>query len=170
MLTPDQKAVLIGYIRVSTQHQADSGFGLDAQTDAINTYARRYGKSVPSIHEDHTTGVGKDNHARREGLTDAIREATDLGVPLIITDISRLSRDPSILEELEKSKLTIVSISNGGIVSKKTLRAAIDRARFEAAEISRRSTEALVKAKSRGVKERLINAFGFAEMAVRALA
>ena len=70
----------------------------------------------------------------------------------MVTDISRLSRDVSILKVLERSGVSIISIEDAGkVVSKKRLRELIKAAEADGARIAKRAKEAMQKAKARGV-------------------
>ena len=49
----------IGYIRVSTEDQADSGLGLEAQRQRIKAYCEMKGLSLSTIFEDAGVSGGK---------------------------------------------------------------------------------------------------------------
>ncbi len=82
---------VVGYIRVSTDEQADSGAGLEAQRAAITMEAQRRGFELVSIHED--AGVSGKALSGRPGLTQALA-AVDEGQAgaLIVAKLDRLSR------------------------------------------------------------------------------
>jgi DNA invertase Pin-like site-specific DNA recombinase len=60
-----QVAQAIAYIRVSTQGQAKSGLGLEAQRNAINAFAKAEGFTVATTFEERETGKGSDALDRR---------------------------------------------------------------------------------------------------------
>src|SRR5690349_8597635 len=79
---------VIGYIRVSTQEQSDSGAGLKAQRRAIQGEADRRGWTVEWIED---TSSGKS--LRRKGIQQALAKlcSGEVGT-LVITKIDRVSR------------------------------------------------------------------------------
>lgn len=54
----------VGYLRVSTQEQGRSGFGLAAQHNEIEALGAREGFSIKSWHQDLQTGAGADASSR----------------------------------------------------------------------------------------------------------
>jgi site-specific DNA recombinase len=84
------KAVV--YLRVSTDEQAESGLGLEAQLAACRMAAQRMGLDVASTHEDDLSG-GLPLE-RRPSLVEAIA-SLDKGDTLFVAKMDRLSRgDP----------------------------------------------------------------------------
>jgi DNA invertase Pin-like site-specific DNA recombinase len=88
---PDQHVTrAVGYLRVSTSEQADSGAGLAAQRSAIEAEVARRGWTLVAIEVD--TGSGK-RLGGRPGLTSAL-EAVSQGRAdvLVVAKLDRLSR------------------------------------------------------------------------------
>ena len=86
----DQRYCVVGYVRVSTSEQADSGAGLEAQRQAIEAEAARRGWQLVGICED--AGASGKN-LRRSGLREALSivEAGDANA-LCVSKLDRLSR------------------------------------------------------------------------------
>ncbi len=84
-------STVIGYVRVSTAEQADSGLGLAAQRATIEAEAARKGWTVAAIYED--AGVSGKSLSGRPALADAL-DALDRGEAsaLIVAKLDRLSR------------------------------------------------------------------------------
>ncbi len=79
-----------GYTRVSTQEQADSGLGIDAQRAAITAEAARRGWELLTIHED--AGLSGKS-LNRPGLADALAMVEgDAASAIIVAKLDRLSR------------------------------------------------------------------------------
>jgi DNA invertase Pin-like site-specific DNA recombinase len=55
-------------VRVSTQGQARSGLGLDAQRNAIAAFAKTEGYRIATAFEEHESGKGADALDRRPKL------------------------------------------------------------------------------------------------------
>lgn len=91
LLSPKVRKGAIGYIRVSTQEQADSRLSLDAQRDAIERECQRRGWRLLGIYED--AGLSGKDIESRPGLQTALRllkiRAAD---GLVVTKLDRLSR------------------------------------------------------------------------------
>lgn len=81
---------VVGYARVSTDEQADSGAGMDAQRLAITLECERRGWTLTRIEEDAASGRSM---AGRPGLSAAL-EAIEAGdaETLIVAKLDRLSR------------------------------------------------------------------------------
>jgi DNA invertase Pin-like site-specific DNA recombinase len=103
-----QAAQAVAYVRVSTQGQAKSGLGLDAQRDAIAAFAKAEGFTVASVLEEHESGKGADALDRRPQLAAAIKAARKLGAPIIVSKLDRLSRDVHFISGLMVHRVPFV--------------------------------------------------------------
>jgi DNA invertase Pin-like site-specific DNA recombinase len=88
------------YLRVSTQRQADSGAGLDAQLAKCQEHCFRQGLPVLSVHKDEAIS-GKDGVEKRPGLRDAIAAVTAVpGAVVVVYSLSRLGRSQRLIWNL----------------------------------------------------------------------
>ncbi len=78
----------VGYIRVSTDMQANNGLSLDAQRHAIMGYCETDGLRLIRIYQDVESGGNAD----RAGLAEALAMKTDVVVVLKFDRISRSTR------------------------------------------------------------------------------
>jgi DNA invertase Pin-like site-specific DNA recombinase len=97
---------VVGYVRVSTAEQADSGAGLEAQRAAVSVEATRRGWDLVHVYED--PGVSGKSVSGRPGLREAL-EAVEQGEAeaLVVSKLDRLSRsllDFSTLMERSRRK------------------------------------------------------------------
>jgi DNA invertase Pin-like site-specific DNA recombinase len=164
-LTSDSLAV--GYVRVSTERQADSGLGLEAQESAIKDAAKRLGLTLAASYRDEGLS-GSLPLSERPGLLDAV-SALKPGMVLLVARRDRLARDMVISalveREVAKRKAKLVSAAGEGSEldgpSGELVRAILDAvAQHERAQIALRTRLALRAKKARG--ERAGNCpFGF---------
>ena len=105
-----QKA--IGYIRVSTQGQADEGVSLEAQRAKIRAWCELNDAELVAVFED--AGLSGASMKGREGLEAALK-ATGKGMALVCYSISRLARSTRdmlhISEQLDKKGADLVSLT-----------------------------------------------------------
>lgn len=89
----------VAYLRVSTEEQAASGLGLEAQRAEVERYAEQHGLTVVSWHVDE--GLSAASMGKRPALLAALG-AIDAGLAgvLLAKDASRLSRSMSDLSSL----------------------------------------------------------------------
>ena len=81
---------VVGYVRVSTQEQGESGAGLDAQREAILREVKHRGWNLLEICEDVASGKSMD---RRPDLARAIQLIEDGSAgTLVVAKLDRLSR------------------------------------------------------------------------------
>jgi DNA invertase Pin-like site-specific DNA recombinase len=88
------------YLRVSTDEQASSGLGLDAQRAAIEDAARRQGLTVTAWHTDAGLS-GSLPPEERPGLTAALGSLAK-GSVLLVAKRDRLARDVLVMCLLER--------------------------------------------------------------------
>lgn len=105
-----QKA--IGYIRVSTQNQADEGVSLEAQRAKIEAWCTLNDAELIAVHED--AGVSGASMTGRDGLHAALK-ATTKGMALVCYAISRIARSTrdmlEIAERLDAKGADLVSVT-----------------------------------------------------------
>jgi DNA invertase Pin-like site-specific DNA recombinase len=146
------KAAAIAYVRVSTQGQAKSGLGLDAQRDAIAAFAKAEGYKIAVTFEEHETGKGADALDRRPRLAAAIKAARKVGGPVIVSKLDRLSRDVHFISGLMAHRVPLIVTELGADVDPFVLHLFAALAQKERALISQRTKQGLQAAKRRGVK------------------
>src|SRR5215212_5932724 len=94
------------YVRVSTEDQANEGYGLGVQLDQVTAYARAFGLDVVQTYTD--PGIsGTTRASERPGLSQAIADAQAQQYDvLIVPAIDRLARKATVLlaiwDELER--------------------------------------------------------------------
>jgi len=142
----------VAYVRVSTQGQAKSGLGLEAQRDAIQTFAKAEGFKIAATFEEHETGKGADALERRPKLAAAIGTARKLGGPVIVSKLDRLSRDVHFISGLMAHRVPFIVTELGADVDPFVLHLFAALAQKERALISQRTKAGLAAAKRRGVK------------------
>ncbi len=103
-----------GYIRVSTQSQAEEGESLSTQRKHIEAHAVSKGRELVKVYED--AGVSGSKAANRPGLNQLMNDCrTGFYQQVIITKLSRLARNTrdflSIRDELKTCGTNIVSIT-----------------------------------------------------------
>lgn len=155
----------VGYVRVSTEEQAQSGLGLEGQARALRAYCEAKGLVLDELFVDAGYS-GKD--LNRPGITELLRRVRDGRVGTVVTvKIDRLSRRVidtlTIVEMLRRHDSAIVfvqeAIDTGTAAGKAMLTVIAAFAEMERNYISERTRSALAAKKARG--ERLGNpAFG----------
>jgi DNA invertase Pin-like site-specific DNA recombinase len=150
---------LIGYIRVSTEGQAESGAGLAAQKMAIEAEAARRGMPVARIYED--AGMSAKSMEGRPALAEALRAlAAGEASVLVLAKLDRLSRSiadfGAVVRRAEREGWAIVATDlgvdmtspTGGLVANITASVA----EWERRIIGSRTKEALAARKAAGVR------------------
>jgi DNA invertase Pin-like site-specific DNA recombinase len=154
--------------RVSTDEQAESGLGLEAQEAACRLCATRLGLELVSVHADE--GVcSVDPIDKRPGLLEAIASLTK-GDVLIVAKRDRLGRDPIVVAMIEaavrRRGARIVSAAGEGTEgdgpTDVLMRRIVDAfGEYERLIIKARTKAALAVKRSRGEKTGGAVEFGF---------
>jgi DNA invertase Pin-like site-specific DNA recombinase len=91
---------VIGYLRVSTDAQAERGLGLDIQERAIRAWAKERKYRLVGIERDEGVS-GSNGLADRVGLADALEALRDgKGQGLVVYRLDRLARDLIVQEQV----------------------------------------------------------------------
>jgi len=164
----------IGYIRVSTEQQADAGVSLDAQKAKITAWCIANDYELVDVHVD--AGISGKNMEKRPGLQAALA-GMKKSMALVVYSLSRLARSTKdtlvISEQLDKAGADLVSLSERidttGAAGKMMFRMLAVLSEFERDVISERTTLALAHKKSKGEKYAPVP-FGFSELDGRLIA
>ena len=164
-LTSDAQRV-VGYVRVSTEEQSDSGAGLAAQRSAIAAEATRRGWQLVAIYED-AAASGKSLNGR-PGLQSALVaiEGGEAGA-LVVAKLDRLSRSlldfARIMQRAQREGWALVALDSPADLTTPSGEAMAGVmavfAQLERRLISERTKAALAERKAAGVRlgrERLI--------------
>ena len=157
-------ATAIGYIRVSTEGQAQDGVSLDAQRAKIAAWCELNDYTLTAVHVD--AGISGKN-CNRPGLQAALSDCGK-GNALVVYSLSRLSRSirdtMDISDKLAKSGADLVSLSEKidttSAAGKMVFRLLAVMNEFERDQISERTKSALQHKKSKSERVGTIP-FGF---------
>ncbi len=137
----------ISYLRVSTQQQGASGLGLEAQREAVTSFARSRRGEILGEYLEVESGKKHD----RPSLGAAIAHAKRTGAILLIAKLDRLARSVSLISALMEAKIEFQAAdmpdANRFVIH---VMAAV--AEYEREQISARTKAALAAAKARGVR------------------
>ncbi len=137
----------IAYLRVSTDKQGEQGHGISAQRQAIASYLGTCGGEL--LEEYVEVESGKKNE--RPELQKAISRCKMSRATLIIAKLDRLSRNLAFIVNLMDSGIDFIACDNP-FANKLTIHILAAIAEHEREMISRRTREALVAAKAKGIK------------------
>ncbi|GCD54877.1 recombinase family protein [Acetobacter pasteurianus] len=137
----------IGYYRVSTDKQGESGLGLQSQKDTINTYVNN--KNGMLIKEFREIESGKVND--RPMLNEAMEACRLYGATLLIAKLDRLSRDAVFLMNLRRGDVPFIAVDMPDANSM-TIGIMALLAQQEREMISQRTKDALTVLKANGKK------------------
>ncbi|MCO4090737.1 MAG: recombinase family protein [Sphingorhabdus sp.] len=136
-----------GYIRVSTDRQAISGLGLDAQRQSIELYAAQQGTTLTEIFVETESGTRND----RPQLHAAITLCRKHKATLVIAKLDRLARNVAFVSSLMETGVEFVAV-DAPFANRLMIHVLSAVAEWEREQISVRTKAALTAAKARGVK------------------
>jgi DNA invertase Pin-like site-specific DNA recombinase len=149
---------VVGYVRVSTDEQLDSGAGLEAQRRAIRHECERRGWRLLEIYEDAASGRAVTG---RSGLKAALTALDDrVATALVVAKLDRLSRSlldfAALMERGRRSGWALLALDLGvdtttpsGEMMANVLAVF---AQFERRLIGQRTREALGVKRSQGIR------------------
>ena len=148
---------MIGYLRVSTEEQATSGLGLEAQRDTITRYAEQHGWDVLWYEDAGVSAKSLDRPALQEALIRLHPKKRDVD-GLLVAKLDRLSRSvhdfSGLLKLAYARKWSVVAIDLGVDTSTPTGRLVanvmMSVAEWEREIIGARTSAAMQVAKRQG--------------------
>lgn len=148
----------IGYIRVSTERQAEEGVSLEAQEAKIRAWAELNDAELVDVHVD--AGLSGKRRTNRPGLQAALDATCREKATLVVYSLSRLARSTrdaiDIAEQLERSKCDLVSLSEHIDTTTAAGKAFFQMmavfSEFERNQLAERVTMGLAQKKARGEK------------------
>ncbi|GAA2417899.1 recombinase family protein [Mycolicibacterium llatzerense] len=148
------KPKAIGYIRVSTSRQADSGYGLDAQREQITRYCAANGLELVALIPDVMSGKKSDKLYGRMAAIAAIRSG--VANVLVVNTLDRSSRSMAdgakLVADAKAEGWRIVGLdgTDSNTVSQLTAHARLLVAEEERELISKRTKQGLIRARQAG--------------------
>jgi len=136
----------IGYHRVSTQRQGESGLGLEAQRAAVAGFVNGHGELIGEF-----TEVESGKRVDRPELAKALAQAKRGKATLVVAKLDRLARNVAFLSAMMDSTVPFVACDNPH-ANRLTLHILAAVAEAEAVAISQRTKAALAAYKARGGK------------------
>ena len=155
----DRPRTAVGYIRVSTQEQAQEGVSLDAQRDKLRAYCKAMGIKLVEVFADEGVSGGT---MERPGLHQALRALKrGRADTLVVVKLDRLTRsvkDLCLLVEEYFSKEQHDLISVCGMVNTHTAAGRLmmlnlaNYAQYERELIAERTREAMQHMRAQGIR------------------
>lgn len=150
-LLPNCPSQAIGYIRVSTEMQAEGDQALERQAETIRRFAQENGLALLSIYEDIGSAYDAHTLSRRPGLGDATRRAAQEGACLLVCEPTRLFRNVEVAEKwLHDCQVPVVSVQEGRALGDQQLLDAVRQGQRTAERIQAGTSDALARKRKRG--------------------
>jgi DNA invertase Pin-like site-specific DNA recombinase len=140
-------AAIVGYLRVSTKRQGESGLGLEGQKAAVETFASQSGARIVQWY----TEVESGKRADRPELARALSHAKRNKAILCVAKLDRLSRSVEFLSKVMNSGCEFAA-ADMPAANRFMLHVMAAVAEHEAKAISERTKAALAAYKARGGK------------------
>lgn len=143
----DHPKTAIGYIRVSTEMQAQDGRALERQAELIRQYAAERHIRLLRICEDVGSAADAYTLVRRTGLQDMARSLEwEDGACLIVSEPSRLFRNVEAAEQWRQTcGVPIISVHHGGALTERQFLDAVRHGEAVAEQIRQGTAVALEK-------------------------
>jgi DNA invertase Pin-like site-specific DNA recombinase len=149
-----QRPRAIGYLRVSTNRQAESGYGLEAQRDQVEQFCAINGMELVGLHIDVMSGKRTDKLYGRIAAVGAIQAG--VANVLVVNTLDRSSRSMAdgakLVADAKVEGWRIVGLdgTDSATVSQLTAHARLLVAEEERMLISKRTKQGLIKARQAG--------------------
>lgn len=149
-----QRPRAIGYLRVSTNRQAENGYGLEAQRDQVDQFCAANGLELVGLHVDVMSGRKTDKLYGRIAAVTAIQAG--IANVLVVNTLDRSSRSMAdgakLVADAKAEGWRIVGLdgTDSDTVSQLVAHARLLVAEEERELISKRTKQGLIKARQAG--------------------
>lgn len=150
----ETKTRVIGYVRVSTEEQAQSGLSLAAQRERITAYCDLYDLELIAVYEDAGASAKSLDRAGLQAALDAVKNT---GAGLVVAKLDRLTRSVVDAGELLETALRgrqLISvgeqIDTATASGRMVYNVLISIAQWEREAVSERTKAALAQKKAKG--------------------
>jgi DNA invertase Pin-like site-specific DNA recombinase len=99
----------VSYLRVSTDRQGQSGLGLEAQRQAVETYLNGGNWTLAAEFVEVESGKRSDN---RPQLAAALAACKRLKAKLVVAKLDRLSRNMAFIATMMDSGVEFIAVDN----------------------------------------------------------
>lgn len=96
----------IAYLRVSTKRQGESGLGLEAQREQVQTYVQSKGGTIIKEYVEIKSGTSR----KRKLIKEAVQLSRDHKATLIVAKLDRLARDAEYAHYILNTAHDIVAV------------------------------------------------------------
>ena len=138
--------------RVSTQRQARSGLGIEAQRAAVRRFAEAEAITIIAEHVEAESGKGSDALVRRPQLRAALDAARQARCPVIVAKLDRLSRDVAFISSLMAQRVPFLVAELGADADPFMLHLYAALAEKQRRLIAERTKAALTARKAKGTR------------------
>jgi len=145
-MNTEKRKKYVGYFRVSSQKQGDSGLGLEAQKQAVLSFVRD--NELVSEFVEIETGTKKKD---RPQLRAALQLCKKENAILVIAKLDRLSRNVAFIANLLEMDVEFIALDMP-VANRLTIHVLAAVAEHEASIIALRTSSALKVLKGNGVK------------------
>jgi len=146
----------IGYCRVSTDTQVESGAGLDAQEAALRAEAQRHGWQLEIVTDAGLSGATLKRPALADALARLDRGEADVLIASKLDRVSRSVRDfAGLLDRAQRKGWRLVLLDLGDTstaAGEMTANVIASAAQYERRLISQRTKEGLAAKRAQGVR------------------
>lgn len=149
----DNQGKAVGYIRLSTEKQAQDDTEFEKQAARIRKACARRGFTLLAIYEDTASGADPLGGVRRDGLIEAVARARAEGALLIIPEPTRLFRNVEAARDFLKTlDVPVFSVKDARFMKAPALLRGIARGEDVVHSIRKSTSEAMSAKKAEGVE------------------
>lgn len=149
----DRPSKAVGYIRLSTEKQAQDDGEFEKQAARIRQACAKHGFDLLLIFEDTASGADPLGAVRRDGLNDAVARARAEGAALIIPEPTRLFRHAEAARNFLKTlDVPVFSVKHGRFLGARALLSAIEHGETVARNIREGTSKAMSVKSKQGVE------------------
>lgn len=148
----DSLSSAVGYIRLSTEKQAEGDTAFETQAEKIRKFCSKRGITLKGIFEETWSGADPRGVDRRDELAEAVKQARSTASALVVYDATRLFRNSAAGKEfLDNLEIPVPSVRHGRMMKHPELLREFERGEATVESIRLGTGKALAQKKADGV-------------------